>query len=146
MTKEQFLLFKQDLKTAIEAEKIYSKFYRIERKEYYNAGFSSQEEQDKTTTELWNKAKEIQKLVTTKEIEIKDLIGRPKIIQFRINADYFYVHWAYYCAKHRLNEDERKAYYTIEFNKMSETKRFTDYYLNDRIDQAERVIKFYENM
>ena len=131
MTKEQFNKFKEDFKGGVEVVKLQNKFV----KNWKNAGFSSEDEYNKAKSEAYKKIEELE----------SNMIKFCKHYKHSLCCDSAYTHWAYYCAKHRLNSEEIKNYVNSEFNKMKECKR-NDFIYNHRphrFDFIEEILEAY---
>ena len=100
MTKEQYLIFKSDLKKAIEIEKLRKRY----RKAYWNNGFET---------------------AAAQENAIRENNERVKELTIRICASDYIVHWAYYCAKHQLTDVQIDIYVCQEMSKMKSFKNDT---------------------
>lgn len=147
MTKEQFLIFKSDFKKSVEATVLQNKYERLYDKMYYNAGFSSEEEQKTICDKIYEQKTSIEKTRTGRDIEVTYYAGRTETIK-NYNPLHGYsctTHWAYYCAKHRFNESERKAYCEEEFKKLRiEKQNYISF--RSRLQDVEKIIKFYEEV
>lgn len=89
MNKEQFFTFKSDLKKGMQIVRN----FKMHRKAYYNDGFETKEDQDAA---LEAKRKE--------NAEIKESMS------IKILCDSPLTHWAYYIAKHQLDEEQALLY------------------------------------
>ena len=124
MTKEQYLIFKSDLKKAIEIEKLRKRY----RKVYWNNGFETQEAQENA---------------------IKENNEKVKDLTIKICASDYIVHWAYYCAKHQLTDVQIDIYLTQEMNKMKSFKNDTwlfEYCLRTYPDRIKSILSDYEKV
>ena len=133
MTKEQFIKFKQDFKAVIEETKIKNKY----RKKWWNLGFKSEEE-----------FKQVYNLDKSKINElIKDVLKVNDYYYNRIHGNLAIAHWVYYCAKHQLDEIERKEYLTKQFDKLKKEKQnnWEFLYMLNVIKKVERILSAYEN-
>lgn len=134
MDKKQFLQFKSDLKDAIQVTKIENKH----SKKWWNLGFPSEEEYKKVHDEDVSKIKEIESHLPKDE--------RGHILIWGSQRE---LHWAYYSAKHRLDEQQRDEYVKEMFGKMrEETKNQWPYYgsYKSPLKKVEEIIKFYETL
>lgn len=134
MDKKQFLQFKSDLKDAIEVTKLDNKY----DKKWWNLGFSSEEEFKKVYDEDRNKAKEIESHLPKNE--------RGHVLIWGSQRE---LHWAYYSAKHRLDEQQREEYVKDVFGKMrEESKNQWPYYGSSKnaLKKVEEIISFYETL
>ena len=98
MNKEQFFTFKSDLKKGIQVvrnDKAHGKMY-------YNDGFETQEDQDAA--------------IEAKKKQNAELIESMSI---KIWCDSPLTHWAYYIAKHQLDEEQALLYIEKVLNEMS---------------------------
>jgi len=109
MTKEQYLVFKSDLKATVEIARLLSKKFN---KEYYNAGYKTLEEFNAAYNEASKKSVEIERTIKVKE---KGYGGSLFPV---IKAHEQATHLAYYCAKHQLSEAEMDEYLQNEIRKM----------------------------
>ena len=132
MDKKQFLQFKSDLKKSIEDTKLCNKYVKA----WWNLGFKSEEEYNQKREEDFNKRRELEKSIHKNE----------KGYQV-VYADSFTTHWAYYCAKHQLSEDDIVKYCENELNKLTENKR--NYYrwnIGKPLDSVKKILNFYESL
>ena len=117
MTKEQYLIFKSDLKKAIEIEKLRKRY----RKAYWNNGFET---------------------AAAQENAIRENNERVKELTIRICASDYVVHWAYYCAKHQLADDQIDLYVAQEMSKMKFFKNKDNTWLFDyRLGKYSEIVK-----
>ena len=117
MTKEQYLIFKSDLKKAIEIEKLRKRY----RKAYWNNGFET---------------------AAAQENAIRENNERVKELTMRICASDYFVHWAYYCAKHQLVDDQIDLYVAQEMSKMKFFKNKDNTWLFDyRLGKYSEIVK-----
>ena len=124
MTKEQYLIFKSDLKKAIEIEKFRKRY----RKAYWNNGFETAAAQENAIRENNEKVKEL---------------------TIRICASDYVVHWAYYCAKHQLADYQIDIYVAQEMSKIKSLKNDTwlfDYRLGKYSEIVKSVLSNYEKI
>ena len=124
MTKEQYLIFNSDLKKAIEIEKLRKRY----RKAYWNNGFET---------------------AAAQENAIRENNERVKELTIRICASDYVVHWAYYCAKHQLEDDQINVYVCQEMSKMKSLKNDTwlfDYCLKTYPDNVKSILSEYEKI
>ena len=124
MTKEQYLIFKSDLKKAIEIEKLRKRY----RKAYWNNGFET---------------------AAAQENAIRENNERVKELTIRICASDYVVHWAYYCAKHQFTDDQINVYVCQEMSKMKSLKNDTwlfDYCLKTYPDNVKSILSNYEKI
>ena len=124
MTKEQYLIFNSDLKKAIEIEKLRKRY----RKAYWNNGFET---------------------AAAQENAIRENNERVKELTIRICASDYVVHWAYYCAKHQLADDQINVYVCQEMSKMKSLKNDTwlfDYCLKTYPDNVKSILSEYEKI
>ena len=137
MTKEQFIKFKQDFKAVIEETKFHNKY----RKKWWNLGFKSEEEFKQVYNLDKSKINELIKDVLIIKV-IKDYFHD------RIQGNSAITHWTYYCAKHQLDETERKEYITKQFDKLKKEKQndWEFLYINNVIKKVERILSAYENL
>lgn len=119
MTKEQYLIFKSDLKKAIEVVKLGNKH----RRAYWNDGFETKADQDAAIKEDFEKRQEIRKTMSVD-----------------LDASNYLVHWAYYCAKHQLTDEEIKTYVEQEVKKQ---KDMGEWSINYAIKTYPESIKYY---
>ena len=134
MDKKQFLQFKSDLKDAIEVTKTYNKY----DKKWWNLGFSSEEEFKKVYDEDIYKTKEIESHLPKNERGHNLFYGFQREL-----------HWAYYSAKHRLDEQQREEYVKEVFGKMrEETKYQWPNYGSSQwaLKKVKEIISFYETL
>ena len=117
MTKEQYLIFKSDLKKAIEIEKLRKRY----RKAYWNNGFET---------------------AAAQENAIRENNERVKDLTIKICASDYIVHWAYYCAKHQLVDDQIDLYVAQEMSKMKFFKNKDNTWLFDyRLGKYSEIVK-----
>ena len=127
MTKEQYLIFKSDLKKAIEIEKLRKRY----RKVYWNNGFETEQAQENA---------------------IKENNEKVRNLTVKICASDYVVHWAYYCAKHQLTDDQINVYVCQEMSKMSKIKSFKndtwlfEYCLKTYPDNIKEILSKYEKV
>lgn len=132
MNKEQFIQFKKDLKNDIEITRIYNS----DSKQWWNQGFKSEEDYKKSWEEKESKIKELKSQLTKGE----------KGYQL-IYATSYNTHWAYYCAKHQLDENQRKEYITEMFGKLKECKQNEwSASINNSIKKVEEILESYEKV
>lgn len=108
MTKEQYLIFKSDLKASIASIKAISKKFN---KDYHNAGFNTPEEFAAANRAAMAKSLELDKSI---QVRKKTWSGDKPVI----DASEQTTHLAYYCAKHQLHRLEIEQYIKDEFKKM----------------------------
>lgn len=134
MTKEQFLKFKTDYKNAIEVVKL----HRKHRKEWWNMGYTSQEEYKTIYEKDMSKAKEL----------IDTVPFQPDYRYYRIiNAKNFSTHLAYYCVKHRFNPEEIEMYIKEQIEKLNYYKKISFWYQFSNLKRGvEKIISFYESI
>lgn len=135
MTKEQFIQFKQDLKNDIEITRLLNKY----DKAWWNAGFNSEED--------YNKSYEVDKI---KINELRSKMTKSDNGKYTlISCSFVYTHAAYYCAKHQLQRIDRDIYCEEIFNSMKEEKRNAwPFYgeLQRFINQVDKILEAYEKV
>ena len=125
MTKEQYLLFKEDLKKAIEVTKLNKKH----RKAYWNDGFETKEAQEAAIIARGAKMCEIEETMT-KKID-----------------DGYLTHLAYYCAKHQLTDEEIKTYVEQEVRKRKNIDEWSiDYAIKKYPEYIKNYFSLYEKI
>jgi len=123
MTKEQYLVFKNDLKTSIEAIKaIPNRLYKTK-----HHGFATKEEFNNAWEEAFKRRDEL-----LEQIKVKEVLYGGTVVPV-ISASSCCTHFAYYCTKHQLKNDEIEKYLRQEIDKMRESKY--DYFWVDRCDE-----------
>lgn len=134
MNTKQFIQFKNDFINAVKFTKLVNKY----PKAWWNEGFKSEEEYKAAQAEI-----------DKEKVEIGQLISKNDKGHFVVIGSSFLTHWAYYCAKHRLDSEERKTYVENQWSKLrQETK---DYYLylhwgKKAIDKVEEILSYYETL
>ena len=108
MNKEQFYTFKSDMKNGMLITKISKKH----SKAYYNDGFETQEDQDAAIKKDSEKIQELKNA-----IKLQNRWGA------WVLGDMVHHHWAYYCAKHRLDENQSLEYVTKMYEHMRPENR-----------------------
>lgn len=125
MTKEQYLLFKEDLKKAIEVTKLNKKH----RKAYWNDGFETKEAQEAAIIARGAKMREIEETMTNKI------------------DDGYLTHLAYYCVKHQLTDDEIKTYVEQEVKKRKNIDEWSiDYAIKKYPEYIKNYFSLYEKI
>ena len=108
MTKEQFNTFKREFKVAVELRKFNKKY----SKGWKKAGYESKEAFDQD--------------YPVRELEREELSKQITKVQYRWGTTYaihgheYQTHWAYYCAKHRLSDEEIEKYVNEQYSKLKQ--------------------------
>lgn len=140
MTREQYEIFKSDLKKGMRIIRL----EKLHRKAYWNDGFKSQEEQREA---IKRESGEVKTLKT-------EIIARYNVTEWIPEKGYTetgktnpYVigdlpehHWAYYCAKHILSEEDSIKYLENELKKLTPIKH-SCYYDGDAKRVYEKWVK-----
>lgn len=108
MTKEQFFAFKNDMKIGMSIAKL----EKAHVKAYWNDGFDSQQEQGVAIQKCHDRISELKNGLKSD----------------RILGELPQHHWAYYIAKHRLDQEQSVAYVGEMLGKMSEDKFYSMYF------------------
>lgn len=118
MNKEQFFTFKSDFKKGVQIVKNNN----AHKKAYYNDGFATKEDQDVAILES---RKEVNRLIDSMTI--------------KINAESPVTHWAYYCAKHQLDESNSIKYVEEMLKQMKQETKERMYFYNS---PAENIYQY----
>lgn len=158
MTKEQFFTFKEDLKKAIEARKLFKK--SSSSRVWYNwtnPKFNSEEELKKYKDDNYAKVKSIEDTIIARQ----NLVWwNPRIREYEsidetrplIYGGSNEVHMAYYIAKHRLdNEDDAKKYMLKQYKEMIYYREWDDASLRYKINRiyehsTKKILSKYEEI
>lgn len=116
MTKEQFLTFKSDMKKGMSIVRLQKRH----SKAYYNDGFETPEDQ---AAAIDKEHMEVMEL--SKGIILKNDRGWSCIMGY-----YPHEHWTYYCAKHRLDENQIMEYLKTELDHMKWEKQSLLWYIS----------------
>lgn len=136
MTKEQYLVFKSDLKASVASIKAVSKKFR---KDYNNAGYNSLEDFNKAYDEAKKKSHEFSSMIKVVRKGYGDSVY--PIANARDHA----VHLAYYCAKHQLSESEIAEYLKNEVDRMKPSEFISKSYRYEGIkNQVRTILDAYE--
>ena len=131
MTKEQFFTFKSDMKAGMRIIKLRN----THRKAYWNDGFETQEAQDEAVKKVREEIESLKSTIANripekkwdnsvrKWVETKDTTA---VVLGNLPEE----HWAYYCAKHRLDENQSIEYIQTQLNNLKEQTRNTLMYYN----------------
>ena len=121
MTKEQFFTFKSDMKAGMRIIKLRN----THRKAYWNDGFETQEAQDEAVKKVREEIESLKSTIANripekkwdnsvrKWVETKDTIA---VVLGNLPEE----HWAYYCAKHRLDENQSIEYIKTQISHLKE--------------------------
>lgn len=127
MTKEQFLKMKNDFKKVVEETKIRNKYVKA----WWNLGFKTEEEYNNTN-----------KIDMTKVNNFIAGVLKNKNGTQLLYGDSAITHWAYYCAKHKLEKTEREQYLAEQFSKIKEERKIVGNFIIYHI----RLTKLFLNM
>lgn len=134
MTKEQYLLFKSDLKLSIDIIKLFpNRFWKT-----VHHGFASEEEKQAAISEANKKMYELNAKIKVRRKGYNQETTYPVI-----SASSFTTHFAYYCAKHQLNDEQAYEYVKTQYAKMREPKAFDALYY---WRQVKEILTAYEEV
>jgi len=135
MTKEQYLVFKSDLKTSIEIIKLFPN--RFWKKVHH--GFASEEEKQNAISEANKKMHEL-----NAKIKVRRKAYGTELTYPVIGAGECTTHLAYYCAKHQLNDEQAYEYVKAEYNKMREPRTMDATYFWHEVKDILKAYEEYE--
>lgn len=126
MTKEQFFTFKSDMKAGMRIIKLRN----THRKAYWNDGFETQEAQDEAVKKVREEIESLKSTIVNRIPEkkwdnsVRKWVETKDTIEVVLGGN-VYEHWAYYCAKHRLDENQSIEYIQAQMNNLKEQTKNT---------------------
>ena len=128
MTKEQFNTFKREFKIAVELTKLDKKYCKGWKK----AGFESKEDFEKSYPVYQFEREELSKQITKTK--------NAWCTCYAIYGHKYTTHWAYYCAKHQLSDEEIEKYVKEQYSKLKNPDSHFDGY---GLKLVQRILEIY---
>lgn len=126
MTKEQFFTFKSDMKAGMRIIKLGN----THTKAYWNDGFETQDAQDEAIKKVNEEIESLRASIVNSipekrwDSNTRKYVETGKTIGVVLGRN-VYEHWAYYCAKHRLDENQSIEYIQTQMNNLKEQTKWT---------------------